>query len=870
MGKDLMIIIDGNSLMHRAFYALPPLTNREGLHTNVIYGFVNMINKLVEKYEPKYMAIAFDRKEPTFRHKEYSEYKAKRLKMPEDMAEQIPYLKKVIDAMNIKRIEIEGYEADDIIGTISKLSDAKGINTLIVTGDRDAFQLITENVHVLITKKGISEMEEYDKQKLLSQYEITPEQVIDLKGLMGDASDNIPGVPGVGEKTALQLLKQYKNIEEILENIENIKANKVRQNVENNKDLALLSKKLATIVTDAPIEISLEDLKYKEPDYDALSELYSMLDFRSLLVKIKKSSYNNVKDKSEFVIEINNLDNFDDIKNLVDKIIKNGTIVFKISQDDHGKPDFIYIGFEGEQYSIPLNDESKSLIKQVMEDTNIKKAGHDVKSDILLLKKMGIDVQGVGFDTMIGAYLLNPSKPDYRLRNIYKEYFGVDIDDYENKEGDKVQNYGSSVKAICELMEPMNKKIIDMGMEKLFNEVEIPLIEVLADMEFEGFKIDKDRLVELSDLFSQKIDSLTEEIYQLAGESFNINSTKQLSFILFEKLQLPPVKKTKTGYSTDVEVLESLSDKHPIIEKILEYRQLLKIKSTYIDGLMNLIDEETGRVHSKFNQTVTATGRLSSTEPNLQNIPVKTEKGKEIRKAFVAKSPDYVLVDADYSQIELRVLAHISGDESLIQSFKNNEDIHTRTASEVFGVSKDLVTPLMRSRAKAVNFGIIYGISDYGLARDLKISRKEAKFYINNYFARYPLVKKYMDNIVAEGKKKGYVTTILNRIRYIPELSSANAVQRSFGERIAMNTPIQGSAADIIKIAMVKVYKELKERKMKSKLILQVHDELIVEAYKDEVEEVMKIVKDKMESAVELRVPLIVDVNYGSSWYDTK
>jgi len=870
MGKDLMIIIDGNSLMHRAFYALPPLTNREGLHTNVIYGFANMINKLVEKYEPQYMAIAFDRKEPTFRHKEYQEYKAKRLKMPEDMAEQIPYLKKVIDAMNIKRIEIEGYEADDIIGTISKLSDAEGINTLIVTGDRDAFQLITENVHVLITKKGISEMEEYDRQKLLSQYEITPEQVIDLKGLMGDASDNIPGVPGVGEKTALQLLKQYKNIEEILENVENIKANKVRQNIENNKDLALLSKKLATIVTDVPLEIDIEDLKYKEPDYDALSRLYSILDFKSLLDKIQKPSNNNVKDKPEFVTEVNKLDNLHEIKNLVDKIIKNGTIVFKISQDDHGRPDFIYVGFERQQYSIPLDEESKSLIKPVMEDTNIKKAGHDMKSDFILLKKMGIDVKGAEFDTMIGAYLLNPSKPDYRLCNVYKEYFGADIYDYENKEGDKVKNYGSSVKAICELIDPISKKIIDMGMEKLFNEVEIPLIEVLADMEFEGFKIDKDRLVELSHLFSEKIESLTEEIYQLAGESFNINSTKQLSFILFEKLQLHPVKKTKTGYSTDVEVLESLSDKHPIIEKILEYRQLLKIKSTYIDGLMNLIDEETGRVHSKFNQTVTATGRLSSTEPNLQNIPVKTEKGREIRKAFVAKSPDYVLVDADYSQIELRVLAHISGDESLIQSFKNNEDIHTRTASEVFGVSKDLVTPLMRSRAKAVNFGIIYGISDYGLARDLKISRKEAKFYINNYFARYPLVKKYMDNIVAEGKKKGYVTTILNRIRYIPELSSANAVQRSFGERIAMNTPIQGSAADIIKIAMVKVYKELKERKMKSKLILQVHDELIIEAHKDEVEEVMKIVKEKMESAVELRVPLIVDVNYGSSWYDTK
>ncbi|NLM43118.1 MAG: DNA polymerase I [Clostridiales bacterium] len=870
MGKDRMLIIDGNSLMHRAFYALPSLTNRDGLHTNVIYGFVNMINKLIEQYEPKYIAIAFDRKEPTFRHKEYPEYKAKRLKMPEDMAEQIPYLKEVIDAMNIKRIEVEGYEADDIIGTISKLSDAEGISTFIVTGDRDAFQLITENVHVLMTKKGISEMEEYDKDKLLSQYEINPEQVIDLKGLMGDASDNIPGVPGVGEKTALQLLKQFKNIEEILENTEKIKKNKVRQNIETNRDIALLSKKLATIVTDVPLEITIEDLKYKEPDYDALVELYSMLDFRSLIDKIKNLSPNYEKESSDFIAEVKKLDNLDDIKKLIDNIIKNGTIVFKVSQDVHGRPDFIYVGVEGQQLSIPLDEESKNLIKPIMENVNIRKVGHDIKTDLILLKKLGIDAQGVGFDTMIGAYLLNPSKPDYRLCNIYKEYFGVDIDDYESKEEDKAQNYGSTVKAIGELIDPINSKIIEMGLEKLFNEVEIPLIEVLADMEYEGFKIDKDRLLELSHLFSEKIDSLTEEIYQLAEESFNINSTKQLSFILFEKLQLPPIKKTKTGYSTDVEVLEKLSDKHPIIEKILEYRQLLKIKSTYIDGLMNLINEETGRVHSKFNQTVTATGRLSSTEPNLQNIPVKTEKGREIRKAFVSKNQDYVLVDADYSQIELRVLAHISGDESLVQSFKNNEDIHTRTASEVFGVSKDLVTPLMRNRAKAVNFGIIYGISDFGLARDLKISRKEAKFYIDNYFARYPLVKRYMENIVAEGKKKGYVTTILNRIRYIPELSSANAIQRNFGERIAMNTPIQGSAADIIKIAMVKVYKELKKRGMKSKLILQVHDELIVEAHKDEVEEVMRIVKEKMESAVKLRVPLVVDINYGSSWYDTK
>ncbi|SHJ00020.1 DNA polymerase I [Lutispora thermophila] len=872
MEKDVIIIIDGNSLMHRAFYALPPLTNKDGLHTNVIFGFVNMINKLIELYKPKYIAIAFDRKEPTFRHKEYAEYKAKRLKMSEDMAEQIPYLKKVIDAMNIKRLELEGYEADDIIGTLSKMSDRENIKTLIVTGDRDAFQLITDNVHVLMTKKGISEMEEYDRDKLLERYSISPEQVIDLKGLMGDASDNIPGIPGVGEKTALELLKQFGTIENILENTDNIKKNKIRENVENNRDMALLSKRLATIITDAPLDVHIKDCEYEEPDYESLAQLYEMLEFKSFLQKIKavhlKSQDNQVNVDAD--IDVSEINDSMALKGLMSKILQEKKITFKISQDDNGSPDYVFIAVQSQYFYIPINGAAIDFLKDVMENANIEKAGHDIKSDILILKTIGINIESIIFDSMIAAYLLNPSKPDYKLKSIYNEFFGNIINDYESKEGDKVKNYGNSLKAIDELMKPMMDKIREMGMESLYKDVELPLAEVLADMEHEGFKVDKDRLRELSALYSERIDKLTQEIYELAGEEFNINSTKQLSVILFEKLSLPPVKKTKTGYSTDVEVLEKLSDKHPIIDKILEYRQLLKIKSTYVDGFINIINEKTGKVHSKFNQTVTATGRLSSTEPNLQNIPVKTENGREIRKVFVPKNEDYVLVDADYSQIELRVLAHISGDESLIQSFIYNEDIHTRTASEVFGVDKELVSPLMRSRAKAVNFGIVYGISDFGLARDLKIPKKEAKLYIDNYFARYPMVKKYMDDIVKEGKEKGYVTTILNRIRYIPELSSANAVQRSFGERIAMNTPIQGSAADIIKIAMVRVYKELKNRKMKSKLILQVHDELIVEAHKDEVEEVKKIVKEKMETAFDLKVPLIVDINVGMSWYETK
>lgn len=870
MGKDTFIIIDGNSLMHRAFYALPPLTNKDGLHTNVIYGFVNMINKLIEQFNPKYMAIAFDTKAPTFRHEEYIEYKAKRQRMPEEMAEQIPYLKQVVDAMNIERVEIDGYEADDIIGTLSKAFDEKDIHIFIVTGDRDAFQLISPNVHVLITKKGISDMEEYDKQKLISQYSVSPEQVIDLKGLMGDASDNIPGVPGVGQKTALELLKQFGSIENLLENIPQIKKNRVRENIENNKEIAIMSKRLATIIRDIPVDMDIEKYLFKEADYNALKELYKKLEFKSLLDKIGHLVTEDENSKPKEKIKYCLIDNESDINKIFDEIRQNGMFAFKLSIDAHGLPHNIYMAFDDRQFFISINDFSKPIIKSIMEDKEIFKVGHDLKSDIVILKSIGINIESIKFDSIIAAYLLNPSNSGYRLKDIYQDYLEEDILDYEDKEGDIHEKYCSSVRAVWNLMKPLDDKIVQMGMGKLYHEVELPLVEVLADMEHNGFKVDMEKLQELSEDFSLRIEKLTEDIYYEAGEEFNINSTKQLSHILFDKLKLPPIKKTKTGYSTDVEVLERLFDKHAIIEKLLEYRQIVKLKSTYIDGLIGIINQKTGKIHSKFNQTATATGRLSSTEPNLQNIPVKTEDGREIRKVFVPKNKDYVLVDADYSQIELRVLAHISGDKNLIDAFRNNEDIHSRTAAEVFGVDKDMVTPLMRSRAKAVNFGIVYGISDYGLSRDLKIPRKEAKLYIENYFKRYPMVKKYMDDIVVQGKENGYVTTILNRIRYIPELLSSNAIQRNFGERIAMNTPIQGSAADIIKIAMVNVYKELKNKNMKSKLILQVHDELIIEAHKDEVDAVKEILINNMEKAVSLCIPLVVDINIGNSWYETK
>ena len=687
---------------------------------------------------------------------------------------------------------------------------------------------------------------------------------------MGDASDNIPGVPGVGEKTALELLKQFGNINNILENTSQIKKNKVRENVENNKEMATMSKRLATIHRDIPVDMNIRKYLFKDADYDVLYELYKKLEFKSLMDKIGHlvAKDENTKPKEE--IKYCLIDNESDVKRIFDEIRQNGLFAFKLSSDEYGLPDYIYIAFDDKIFYVPINDFSRPIIKSVLEDKEIFKAGHDLKTDMVMLKGTGINVESIKFDSMIGAYLLNPSNSGYRLKDTYKEYIGEDISDCEDKEGDIHEKYCSSVWAIWNLIKPLDDKITQMGMEKLYHEVELPLVEVLADMEHNGFKVDMEKLKELSEDFSNRIEKLTEDIYHEAGEEFNINSTKQLSHILFDKLKLPPIKKTKTGYSTDVEVLERLFDKHAIIEKLLEYRQIIKLKSTYIDGLIGIINPKTGKIHSKFNQTATATGRLSSTEPNLQNIPIKTENGREIRKVFVAENENYLLVDADYSQIELRVLAHISGDENLIDAFKNNEDIHSKTAAEVFEVDKDMVTPLMRSRAKAVNFGIVYGISDYGLSRDLKIPRKEAKIYIDSYFRRYPKVKKYMEDIVKDGKAKGYVTTILNRMRYIPELASSNAIKRNFGERMAMNTPIQGSAADIIKIAMVNVYKELKNKNMKSRLILQVHDELIIEAHIDEVDAVKQILKNNMEKAVSLCIPLIADINMGYSWYEAK
>nr|WP_072743411.1 DNA polymerase I [Sporanaerobacter acetigenes] len=892
MDKETLIIIDGSSLLHRAFYALPLLSTKDGIYTNGVYGFLTMLYKITDEYNPKYLCVAFDMKAPTFRHLEFDLYKANRQKAPNELSLQFPILKEVLKAMNINQIEIEGYEADDIAGTVARFGEEKNLNVILVSGDRDYLQLASDKSKVLVTKKGITELEVFDKEAMIDKYGITPEQFIDLKGLMGDKSDNIPGVPGIGEKTGLKLLKQFGSIENIYENIEEVSGNKLKESLIEYKQQAFLSRRLAEIVTSVPLELNLEELKYEEPDWERLKGLYEKLEFKSLIEKIPKDKIEiNIEYySSEFIL----IESEDKFQKIIDEILKSKEFAFKFVYGDENilKSEILGIAIKPKEHSTYyINFDGNELLlnfqnsfKDIFEREDILVSGHNIKNDILGLFKLGIKISSITFDSMIGEYLINPSETDYSISKLSNEYLNLNIEKEEellgkgkNKKTYKVLSVderGQYFAKILDLVYMLEDKIIGIiegqGMKELYSDVELPLAEVLASMEYYGFKIDVEILKELGSEFDKEIDNLTKEIYELAGEEFNINSPKQLGEILFDKLDLPVIKKTKTGYSTDAEVLDKLKDKHPIVENILKYRQIVKLKSTYIDGLMNLVDENTDRIHSSFNQTVTNTGRISSTEPNLQNIPVKTEEGRKIRKAFVPQDEDYILIDGDYSQIELRVLAHISDDPKLKEAFYNNEDIHTKTASEVFNVPKEEVTSIMRSRAKAVNFGIVYGISDYGLSRDLNISRKEAKEYIDNYLKNYKKVKEYMEEIVESGKKEGYVETILNRRRYLPELKSRNYVVRSFGERVAMNTPIQGSAADIIKVAMVRVYKELKLRNLKSKLILQVHDELIIETYKDEKDEVKEILKNTMESSIKLNVPLKVDIMMGDSWYETK
>lgn len=873
------MIIDGNSIINRAFYAIKNLSNSVGLPTNGIYGFLNILFKNLEEYSPKYISVAFDMRAPTFRHKHYKGYKAQRKGMPEELAVQMPVLKEILSAMNIRIYEKEGYEADDIIGTVSRICDEKGIECLVLTGDKDDLQLASDTTKILLTttRMGATATEVMDGKAVFEKYGVTPKEFICVKALMGDTSDNIPGVTGIGEKTAFALIQEFKSLENLYNNLSSpsIK-NAARTKLEAGKADADLSFYLATIDRFVPDDYDVESDALREFDVKRLTELLTNLELKSFIKKVGGSAENKIELPEGVVLESG-----EELKNALEK--ESDALFYRLYQTGGEIYAFAFLSGEkcfllSSSLIVPPSDIAEA-IKGIMENDKIKKISADVKSDMVLLKNHGVKIANY-FDVSIGAYLLDPSRSDYSPAPLAENLLSLQIPDAaeilgkgKGKRAFDGLDDGEMLKIACgeacvlsPLYEYERAKIKELGQDKLCDEIEMPLVEVLASMEEEGFSVDRDRLTEYGTMLGKRIGSLEEEIYALAGEEFNIGSPKQLGVILFEKLGLKAVKKTKTGYSTNAEVLEKLSGKHPIIEKILEYRQLAKLKSTYADGLAALISPIDGRIHSTFNQTVTMTGRISSTEPNLQNIPVRTEAGRELRKMFTARE-GYVLIDADYSQIELRVLASLSGDEAMIKAFGSGEDIHSATARNVFGAEE--VTPELRTKAKAINFGIVYGMGSFSLAGDLGISVGEAKEYIESYFIKHPKVREFTDGAVKSARENGYVETAFHRRRYIPELTSSNFALRSAGERMAMNTPIQGTAADIIKIAMVRVYNALKKLE-KSRLILQVHDELIIEAHESEAEEAKKILKECMEGAVSFDVPMLSEVNVGLSWYDAK
>lgn len=863
-----LLILDSNSILNRAFYGVRYLSAKDGTPTNAIYGFLNILLKLIKEQEPDYICAAFDVKAPTFRHKQYEGYKAQRKPMPEGLAAQMPLAKDVLRAMGVTILEKEGYEADDIIGTVARLCEESEISCFIATGDKDDLQLASDKTKVIltVTKSGYNETIIYDNKAVKEKYHVTPTEFIDVKALMGDPSDNIPGVKGVGEKTAMSLIEKHHSIEYIYENIDGIGLKgAMLQKMKDGREMAFMSKELATINRNTPIEFNAEECVFDGFENNGeLYEILKRLELNSIIKKLDLSGGDNVKE---------NEDIFKDFSYQVgDKNMISGDKVTVVLDFDGDNISSAAVGVGNN--AVVLNEQDD--IKELLEDDSIAKVMFDVKEAIVKLNGR-IDIKNISDDTAIAAYLVDPAKNEYTIEKLTSEYFGTVIEKPEVKqlsllddvETDRSEYLAKCAVALGVLNERIGDKIKENGQEKLYQEVELPLVTVLAHLEINGFLVDDNQLKEFADKLGEKIDALTNEIYMLAGEEFNINSPKQLGVILFEKLELKPVKKTKTGYATNADVLEKLRDKHPIVNFIMEYRQLAKLKSTYCDGLTAVVNPNTHRIHSVFTQTVTVTGRLSSTEPNLQNIPTRTELGREIRKMFVAKD-GYVLVDADYSQIELRVLAHIANDETMINAFRNNEDIHAVTASQVLGIPLEDVTKEQRSSAKAVNFGIVYGIGEFSLAQDLHISVKEAKAYIESYLEKYHGVRNYMESIKEQAKKDGYVKTMLNRIRYIPELKSPNYNIRQFGERVALNTPIQGTAADIIKLAMVRVDNRLINEGLKSKLILQVHDELIVEAHKDEVDKVKQILSEEMQGAMELNVPLKVDMSTGHSWYDAK
>ncbi len=877
------MVIDGNSLAHRAFHAIPSLATSKGVQTNAVYGFTTMLLKILEEKKPGLVAVCFDKGKITFRHDHYSDYKAHRKGTPDDLRPQFPLLKKLLETMRISVLEEDGYEADDLIGALTTAAEKHNISSIIVTGDRDALQLVSPLTRVLMTKKGITELDEYDEGKVWEKYGISPEQLIDFKGLVGDASDNIPGVPGIGEKTASKLIKEYGSLEEVIENRGNL-TGKIKAKMEEFREQALLSKKLATIIREIPVAPDMDRFRWEGPDYTGLLALFSELEFKTLIRSVMNRRGEDKNGKrgmpandiegpgaDTYSVGYITINSENLLKSAASKIKAAAKTALALEGDRKNGLKAAALSIAGEIFLLPLNgghglsrDAALAWLKEICNDPDIRLLCHNAKEDMWRLKTEHIKLRGLFFDTMIAAYLLNPATSSRELTEVALEHLKIVL-----PSGIEAA-LPARAEAIRRLHGEMADKIEETGMGRLYYEVELLLVTVLAEMEMTGVKVDRSRLNEMSLELGEKIGSLAATIHNMAGEEFNINSTKQLGYILFEKLQLPVVKRTKTGYSTDAAVLEELAGSHDIVAQVLEHRQLVKLKSTYVDGFTPLIDQETGLLHTTFNQDVTATGRLSSAEPNLQNIPIKMEEGRKIRKVFLPRREGNIILSADYSQIELRILAHMSADPLLLEAFRKGEDIHARTASEVFGVEMDGVTREMRSRAKAVNFGIIYGISDFGLSRDIKVPRREAKLYIEGYFNRYRGVKNYIDRVVAEAREKGYVTTLLNRRRYLPDLFSSNHTVRSFGERTAMNTPIQGTAADIIKMAMVRIHREIVERGLATKMILQVHDELIFDVPIEEFDEIKELVKTRMENALALDVPLVVDMKAGQNWYEVK
>ncbi|MBP2627384.1 MAG: polymerase [Firmicutes bacterium] len=869
------VIVDGSSLVHRGFYALPLLTTAGGLYTNAVYGFTTMIIKLLGELKPDLIVVAFDKGKITFRNDVYIEYKAHRKPTPGELSQQFPLVKEVLQALGITAIEQAGYEADDIIGTLATKAGKMGHQVIIVTGDQDALQLISPNIQVMLTKKGISDMDIYDNQAFEAKYGITPQQQIDLKGLMGDTSDNIPGVPGIGKITAAKLISEYGTIENLLENIDHISGKKIQENLRNNKEIALLSKKLATIVCDMPIEFVAENFTF-HPDSEKVKELCVKFEFKSLVNKIGNLFPGNVEqtlEEPEGLTDAEIVTSYDEVTEIIKQVRQVGLLEFYAIVLGR-LPDISMQGVAvialGKTVYIPAEAEGFRDMLLLFADKTVMKVTHDAKIIYNACAKMGIILQGLVFDTVLAAYLLDPTASDYSLAVLKERYLGQTSNNQIGKMLKEPIFAVWAAQTIHGIYPTLKQGLVDNELDQLFDEVELPLVEVLAAVENHGIQVNAEDLKVMSDDLGAKIEVLLSNIYQCAGERFNVNSPKQLGVILFEKLNLPVIKKTKTGYSTDVEVLEKLIGQHDVIDKLVEYRMLTKLKSTYLDGLAALICHNTGRIHTTFNQMVTATGRLSSSEPNLQNIPIRTEAGRRIRELFVpGEGYDYIM-SADYSQIELRILADMSSDANLIESFAQRQDVHTRTAAEVFEVPMSEVTAELRSRAKAVNFGIVYGISDYGLSRDIGVSRKEAGQYINNYFIKYHGVKEFIDNVVKEARRQGYVTTLFGRRRYLPDINSSNFNLRSFAERTAMNTPIQGTAADIIKKAMIDVHNALQNKKLHSRILLQVHDELILEVPQYEVEQVANIVKQAMEQSANLQVPLVVDVKIGKNWAGAK